>query len=196
MILLFALVGFPLAGQGEAPGSDTTYRERLTAPARTQDGDTLNLSEKRKSAEKVNMDEVEHSANKAMFYSLFLPGLGQAYNKKYFKIPIIYGALGGVSYWIYYNTQGYRQASENYSIDQSSFNERILRAWRRNLELSYITLVAAHALQVLDAYVDAHLFFWDVNPDLTVRLEPSIQPAFTTTGVPVNNYGFSCKLTF
>lgn len=159
------------------------------------DDDSLRVS-KRDSTARINVDEMDHSPRRAMIYSLVLPGLGQAYNKKYYKIPFVYGILGGVSYWIYYNTQGYRTASDNYAEDQSTTNERFLRAWRRNLELSYITLAAGYALQVLDAYVDANLFYWDVNPELTLRVEPVIQPHLVPVGVPVTNYGLKCSLTF
>jgi len=178
MVLLFAFIVIPLSAQTDPPGNDSL---RVSSQDSTR---------------RINVDEMDHSPQRAMFYSLALPGLGQAYNKKYFKIPFVYGVLGGVSYWIYYNTQGYRTASDNYAQDQSSTNERFLRAWRRNLELSYITLAGAYALQVLDAYVDAHLFYWEVNPDLTLRVEPAIRPYMVPAGGPVTNYGLKCSLTF
>ncbi len=158
--------------------------------------DSVRISAGKTKEEAINREEIEHSPTKAMTYALILPGLGQAYNKKYFKIPIVYGVLGGVGYWIYFNTQGYRQSSANYTDDPTDFNERYLRLWRRQLELSYITLAAAYALQVLDAYVDAHLFYWDVSPDLTLRLEPKMEPLYMPVGMPTSNYGISCKLTF
>ena len=213
MILLFAFLGVPLSGQGEEPpkdtviGSSTFELERpvqQTAPPGSSTlepqlfspQDTIRTPAGNRKQEQVNQEEIEHSPTKAMTYALILPGLGQAYNKKYFKIPIVYGALGGVGYWIYYNTQGYRQSSQNYTDDPTDFNERYLRLWRRQVELSYITLVAAYALQVLDAYVDAHLFHWDVNPDLSIRVEPSMEPLYLPAGQPANNYAISCKLTF
>jgi len=52
------------------------------------------------------------------------------------------------------------------------------------------------ALAVVDAYVDANLFYWDVDEDLTLRMEPSIQPFFNSSGAIKNNYGFKCSLTF
>ncbi len=158
--------------------------------------DSLRISAGKTKKKEISREEIEHSPKKAMTYALILPGLGQAYNKKYFKIPFVYGALGVVGYWIYYNTQGYRFSSANYADDPTDFNERYLRAWRRQLELSYITLAAAYALQVLDAYVDAHLFHWDVNPDLSIRLEPTMEPLYMPVGVPASNYGITCKLTF
>lgn len=137
-----------------------------------------------------------HSPKRAMIYSIVLPGLGQAYNKKYFKIPIVYAALGTAGYMIYYNTLKYSEASDNYLDDPSTTNERYVQGYRRNLELSYIGLVLVDALAVVDAYVDAHLFYWDVDPDLSIRMEPSIQPMLNSSGTIVNNYGFRCRLTF
>lgn len=177
------------------PDTADTSRGRRSFRTGVADDDSLHIS-KQDSTRRVNVDEMDHSPQRAMFYSLVLPGLGQAYNRKYFKIPFVYGALGGVSYWIYYNTQGYRAASDMYAEDQSTTNERFLRLWRRNLELSYITLAGAYALQVLDAYVDAHLFYWDVSQDLTLRVEPSIRPYMVPAGGPVTNYGLKCSLTF
>ena len=142
--------------------------------------------------------EEGHSPRKAMIYSIVLPGLGQAYNKKYWKIPIVYAALAGAGYAIYFNLGQYRLASAAYSADggQTDLNERYLRYYRRNLELSFIGLVVVDALAVVDAYVDANLFYWDVDPDLTLRVEPSIQPIFNASGTMRNNYGFKCSLTF
>ncbi|MDA3822772.1 MAG: DUF5683 domain-containing protein, partial [Bacteroidales bacterium] len=170
MILLFGLFGISSFGQKGVQSSDT---------------DSIRISGDPSAIQTVNPEEMDHSPRKAMIYGLVLPGLGQAYNKKYFKIPFVYAALGGVSYWIYYNTQGYRNISVEYELDDNSTNERYLKAWRRNLELSYISLVGAYALQVLDAYVDANLFFWDVSPDLTIRLQPSIDPLYLSPGMPV-----------
>ena len=178
---------------------DTLSRTLSTGPSSRDTPSVQPDTAKMSNAERERMagkDQLDHDPNRAMFYSLFLPGLGQAYNKKYFKIPVVYGVLGGVSYWIWFNTQNYREASQNYTDDPSTINERYLRAWRRSLELSYISLAAAHALQVLDAYVDAHLFYWDVSPDLTVRVEPSVSPLITNTGMVAGNYGLRCRLTF
>ena len=195
MILFFGFFGLPAFNQENTP-ADSLRQMRSAQPGLTEGGDSVKIADEKFSILKEDPEFMEHSPKKAMYYSLVLPGLGQAYNKKYWKIPIVYGALGGVSYWIYYNTQEYRQSSENYSIDQSDTNERYLRFWRRNLELSYITLVATHPLQVLDAYVDANLFYWDVSPDLSIRIEPSIDPIYLPTEMPVANYGFRCKMTF
>ena len=143
---------------------------------------------------RIDPDTVDHSPQRAIMYALVLPGLGQGYNRKYYKIPIVYGAIGVAGYAIYYNTTNYKQASLDYALDPSDINERYLRAWRRNLELSYIAMIAVYALQVIDAYVDANLYAWDVSRDLSFRLQPDIQPLMLPTSRPVTTYGLSCSL--
>lgn len=144
----------------------------------------------------IDPDTIDHSPTKAIMFALVLPGLGQAYNSKYYKIPIVYGALGAVGYAIHFNSTNYKQASLDYAMDASDLNERYLRAWRRNLELSYIGLIAVYALQVIDAYVDANLYAWDVSKDLSFRIQPDISPFFLPGNAPVTTYGLSCSLRF
>ena len=184
MILLFALFATPLSGQTDSLEFDA----RITA-------DTILQTEQHRSHVDEG-EEMEHSAKRALYYSLFVPGLGQVYNKKYFKIPIVYVAYGVAGYAIYYNSNQYQQAKNDYEQNPSSDNERYLKIWRRYLEMSYIGLVGVHALQVLDAYVDANLFYWDVDPDLTVRIKPSIDPLYLMNGKATTLYGLTCKLTF
>ncbi len=176
-----------------------TLRQRMqsTLPQRMQD--SARVAEMRKDTVPMTAEpteEMDHSPTKAIMYALALPGLGQAYNKKYYKIPIVYAALGGVGYLIYFNNKGYLQASNDYALDPTDINERYLRFWRRNLELSYIGLVAVYALQTIDAYVDAQLFYWDVSENLSLRLQPSMEPVMISPGLPANQYGVSCRITF
>ena len=86
--------------------------------------------------------DYSHSPQKATLHSLVLPGLGQAYNEKYYKIPIVWAAMGGVGYAIVYNTNQYKQATLNFILEESDTNERWLKLWRRNMELSYIAATA------------------------------------------------------
>ncbi|MFC2080196.1 DUF5683 domain-containing protein [Bacteroidota bacterium] len=196
MILLFGLIGVSAAGQENTPGIESNSKIRNEQSGQTAGKDSIFITGEFSEERERNFDELEHSPRKAMIYGLILPGLGQVYNKKYFKIPIVYAALGGVGYWVYFNANGYRQITVEYTNDPSDYNERYLRLWRRQLELSYISLVGAYALQVLDAYVDANLFYWDVNPDLTIRMEPALDNIFLPSGEQVANFGLKCKLTF
>lgn len=132
-----------------------------------------------------------HSAKKAAIMSAVLPGLGQGYNKKYWKIPIIYAGFGTLYYFINVNGKEYRNFRDAYNIvatgDTASFlsNDYIVRYnanlnqlqegrnyYRRNLELSYILTGVLYILQIIDASVDANLYDFDVSEDLTLQFEP------------------------
>ena len=130
---------------------------------------------------------------RALMYALVLPGLGQAYNGKYWKMPIVWGSLGVAAYAIVYNTGKYEEATINYIMDESSDNERILKGWKRNMELSYIVTVLIYGLQVLDAYVDANLSSWDVNENLSLGISPSLQPMMTHTSLTGYSGGLTCS---
>ncbi|HER08097.1 MAG TPA: hypothetical protein ENO20_04225 [Bacteroides sp.] len=141
--------------------------------------------------ETVPEPDFSHSPSRAIMYALVLPGLGQAYNKKYFKIPLVYAALGGAVYAIHYNTGEYRKAVLDYAENQG--DDRYLRGWRRYMEISYIALAAVYALQVLDAYVDAHLYSWDVNENLSMRIAPSLQPMMVSPSGFQHQLGLTCR---
>jgi len=130
------------------------------------------------------------SPTKALMFALVLPGLGQAYNEKYYKIPIVWAALGAAGYAIVHNTRQYEEYSIQYLTDPS-FDERYLKYGRRNMELSYIVAFLVYGLQILDAYVDANLYSWDVNDNLSMGILPSLQP----TMVPDSRIGYSGGLT-
>ncbi|WP_046757409.1 DUF5683 domain-containing protein [Kordia jejudonensis] len=130
--------------------------------------------------EKKGIDPL--SPSRAAFYSAILPGLGQAYNKKYWKIPIVYAAMGtGIYFYISNNKQynryrtAYKQRlagvkdefsllvpDENALIDAQEF-------YQRNRDLSLLLTVVAYVLNIVDANVDAHLLQFNVSDDLSFR---------------------------
>lgn len=123
--------------------------------------------------------------SKAAFYSAILPGLGQAYNKKYWKIPIVYGAIGtGIYSYIWNNDKyhGYRDAYKRrlagYNDDDFQYldDSRLISAQKfhqKNRDLSALVTVGLYILNIVDANVDAHLMQFNVNEDLSIR--PDIQ---------------------
>ncbi len=133
------------------------------------------------------------SPNRALMLALVLPGLGQVYNEKYYKIPIVWAALGGAGFAIVYNTRQYEQATLDYMLDESDLNERKLEYQKRNMELSYIAAIAVYGLQILDAYVDAHLYSWDVNDNLSLGISPSLQPMMAPTSLTGYSGGLTCS---
>ena len=127
---------------------------------------------------------------KAAFYSAILPGLGQAYNKKYWKIPLVYGAIGTSLYFYidnnkkYHNYRdAYKRRLEGYNDDDYQFldDSRLIagqKFYQRNRDLSALFVVGFYVLNIIDANVDAALIQFNVNERLSVR--PEIYPADVT----------------
>jgi len=127
----------------------------------------------------------EHSVKKAVRYSAMLPGLGQAYNRKYWKIPIIYGLGGFTVYSALQNQKLYIRHRDAYRLrsdgDPATVDEfdglqtaRELQQnrdiYRQARDLNWILTLGVYALNLVDASVDAHLFHFNVSDDLSVRL--------------------------
>lgn len=123
---------------------------------------------------------------KAMIFSLVIPGTGQLYNKKYWKVPIVWGAYGLMIYFIDFSSGQYKYFKEEYIVvvnggesplvTQNGWGEDDIKyyrdLYRKRMELSYIGLVAVTLLSGIDAYVDAHLMGFDVSEDLTMHIRP------------------------
>lgn len=128
--------------------------------------------------------------SKAAFYSAILPGLGQAYNKKYWKIPLVYGAIGTSMYFYLDNNKKYHSYRDAYKKrllglpDEYDYldDSRLIAAQRfyqRNRDLSLLVTIAFYVLNIVEANVDAHLAQFNVNDKLS--LSPDIyQNEFTT----------------
>jgi len=152
---------------------------------------------------------------KAAFYSAILPGLGQAYNKKYWKIPIVYGALGtGIYFYVRNNNQynRYRDAFKSrlagFTNDEFYFDaqgnrlntptittdglQRAQRLFRRNQELSLLITLGLYILNIIDANVDAHLMQYNIDEQLS--LKTYYQPKNSNTGS--SNIGLTLNLNF
>lgn len=139
-------------------------------------------------SEGENTDPDIHSPKKASLYSAILPGLGQAYNRKYWKMPVIYAGFGALYYITRDNNREYRKFLEAYRYVISKdtvtisneyvdrYNEQQLlqgkNLYRRNVEIGYILAGALYILNIIDASVDAHLFNYDVSDNLSMKFEP------------------------
>ena len=123
---------------------------------------------------------------KASFYSALLPGLGQAYNKKYWKLPIVYGAIGTSLYFYINNNKKYNNYRDAYKRRLQGFNDdeyqylddsRLIEAQRfyqRNRDLSLLVTFAFYVLNIVDANIDAHLAQFNVNDKLS--FQPEVYP--------------------
>ena len=160
---------------------------------------------------------------KASIFSAIIPGGGQAYNGlhsnktflgKYWKVPVVYAGIGTCLAFIQFNTKQYRYYKKQYlsSVDNDpntvveinasteSIN-RVQEQYHQWMDLSYICLAGVYVLQIIEANVDAHLFYFDVSPDLSLHFNPTILSSNGTaiTGISLGistNFkrNKSCKL--
>lgn len=146
-----------------------------------------------------------YSPRIATYRSAILPGWGQATNKKYWKIPIIYAALGTTAYIFFRNSKQYKQArnaytnatdgnpSNDYLIPQPYFTvkdqpERIKtfrNQVRQNIDYTVLFFIAFWGLNVVDATVDAHLKTFDVSDDLSLQIKPGYSQLANTNGISI-----------
>lgn len=141
------------------------------------------------------------NAKRAMWLAIVLPGAGQIYNRKYWKLPFVYGGFVGCAYAMRWNNQMFRDYSQAYmdimdddpntqsynqflhlgaKIDSSNLEryQRLFKnrkdKFRRWRDLSFFCLVGVYAISIIDAYVDASLSEFDISKDLSLRVEPTI----------------------
>lgn len=152
-------------------------------------------------------DPAIKNPKKATILSAILPGAGQVYNGKPWKVPIIYAGFAANIYFIEYNNRRYELFKEALAIfDEDpkdpeqpfpSLNRdglvRNVNYWKRNRDLNYFLFIGIYALNIIDANVDAHLSAFDVSDDLTFRFEPSYESLSAGGG---NIMGLSLKINF
>ena len=166
------------------------------------------------------------SAKRAMWLAIVLPGAGQIYNRKYWKLPFVYGGFVGCAYAMRWNNQMFRDYSQAYmdimdddpntqsynqflhlgaKIDSSNLDryQRLFKnrkdKFRRWRDLSFFCLVGVYAISIIDAYVDASLSEFDISKDLSLRVEPTIinrSNGMQTNPLRDNSLGVSCSLNF
>ena len=131
-----------------------------------------------------------HSPRRAAFYSAVLPGLGQIYNRQYWKLPLVYAAIGISTGVFIFNMDKYTEFRNAYRVRVANTNNpefvdpyprysgedlKYLRdAYRQDVDYSVLVFVAAYALQIVDATVFAHLRQFDITDDLSMRVAPTI----------------------
>ena len=166
---------------------------------------------KQKGRFKANWKKPYPNPLRAGIYALIFPGAGQFYNKRYWKLPLVWGAVGGVIYAVDFNTKqksrfetayGQRVLAERESVEpydefagiisSATGIKRFRDQAEKNREMSYVGLVAVYALQALEAYVDAHLKSFDISDDLSL----SIQPMWESGATQSLATGFSLRLQF
>ena len=135
---------------------------------------------------------------KATWLALVIPGGGQIYNRKYWKLPIFYGGFAGCAYALTWNSKMYKDYSTaykdemngnmqsssitdllppGYKISETQLKELLRKrkdTYRRYRDLSIFAFIGVYLLSVIDAYVDAELSNFDITPDLSMKVEPAV----------------------
>ena len=159
----------------------------------------------------------KHSPKKATIMSACLPGLGQVYNGKWWKVPIVYAGLGGLGYLSYSNYSEYQSFLHAYEYKTGDLPEGVTlseheadlanryadsqlqtykESYRRDFEFYTILTIAWYGLNIVDACVDGHLYDYDISDDLSFSVDP-YRPVETPIKMPqYAQVGLSFKLNF
>ena len=142
---------------------------------------------------------------KAAFYSAVLPGLGQVYNKRYWKLPLIYGGIGASIYYYDLNNKNFKRYRNAYKRRLAGFaddefqgvifdNDRLIDGmnfYKKYRDQSMLFIIGTYFLNILDANIDAHLKQYNINQDLSLKLYMDQNPV-----VADHHFGVSLNFNF
>ncbi|MDF4222938.1 DUF5683 domain-containing protein [Maribacter sp. M208] len=149
--------------------------------------------------------------SKAAFYSAVIPGLGQIYNKRYWKVPIVWGAIGGSAYMYIYNNDQYQRFRTAFKRRQAGFTDDEFNGegtlplfdeddleyqqerFQNDRDLWLVAAIGLYALNIVDANVDAHLKQFNIDDDLSIDFEPYLDFNQVTNSP---NYGMALIIKF
>ena len=194
IILIFIFLSFSSSVKAQENVSDSTFQKNVAVLDKIDSSSTDNF----------------HSPKKAGWMSAALPGLGQAYNKKYWKIPVIYAAFGTITYFLVMNNAEYVKYRDAYIMrtDDDPTNDDILPRYTtenlrffknqywKNRDLNIILLAGVYTLNILDAVVDAHFYTYNISDDLALRVTPTATPLLRFGSPTSASVGLSFSLTF
>lgn len=206
LLFIFLLAAIPCALMAQTDSLKQTLTDSSGLEFKAKKIDTSGASKP--------VDTTKWSPGKrAAVYSAIFPGAGQIYNKKYWKLPLVYGALAFPTYtfvdnlnWFNktrfaFNTlvnikkSGYRDSTGYDQIDpklkplvdenQETALKNYRNDFRRNVDYSVLGFIALWGLQVVDAAVDGHLRDFNISDDLSIQIKPGYMPIANTTGIGI-----------
>ncbi len=166
--------------------------------------------------------EFNPDPQRALWLSALCPGLGQIYNRRYWKLPIVVGAFVGLSYGAAWNNRMYKDYSKGYrdvmdsdpdtrsymdffppTVKESDLDvnwlQKVMKSkrdyYRRYREICVISMVGVYLINIVDAYVDASLAHFDISPDLTLDVTPAAIDN-TAIGGRLPSLGVQCAISF
>ena len=201
--------------------------QAMTDSAKVLAEDTTSVViNKKRAKEKVKRDwnTWKPDPQRALWLALVIPGAGQIYNRKYWKLPIIYGGFMGCIYALSWNNMMYKDYSQAYldimdnDPNTASYNKFLhlgrtitkdnearykqlfksrkdkYRRWR---DMSFFVMLGVYAISVIDAYVDAELSVFDISKDLSLKVEPTVIPnRMGGNPLQAQSIGVNCSLNF
>lgn len=208
--LVACVVFMALVLHADAQGADTAVARKILL-AKDTIVEPLQENVALKETDSTKLKNPNHrSPGKAALKSAILPGWGQVYNKKIWKVPIVYAALGGTAWYFFDNLVWYKDFRRGYKVayniatngDSTGYDKikfsQVRRAvdnnqqnqlkyyrddFRKNIDYSAVYFALAWALNVVDAAVDAHLSSFDVSPDLGFKIQPGYSEMAQTKGL-------------
>lgn len=212
LAFILFLIAFVVVGNVSAATlqNDTIYQVSYA--------DTVKVVE----TENVSTTQFKPDTDKSVWLAAVVPGLGQIYNRQYWKVPIIYAGALGLAYGITWNDKLYVDYRKGYvdlmdsdpntnyfqyllpegvvlDSSNSSYYTKVIKTkldnYRRNRDLCIIATAVFYLLTIVDAYVDAQMFDYDISPDLSLEVLPTVIPA-SSSYEQDSSVGLSCKLKF
>lgn len=191
----------------------------------THSGAILLSADSIASAPEMPKKEWIPNPTKATWLAVVFPGAGQIYNRKYWKLPLVYGGFAGCAYALSWNNKMYKDYSQAYmdimdgnpntnsyydlispgiiinEKEDTTYGPRLKKKkdyYRRYRDISVFAFIGVYVLSIIDAYVDAELSNFDITPDLSMRVEPTVINSHTKTyvGSKSNAVGLQCSFTF
>ncbi len=219
-----SIISVKILTAAEADSINKRSLQIINDTAKTIGKLTVADSTKVKRESKRDWSTWQPDPKRAMWLAIVLPGAGQIYNQKYWKLPIIYGGFLGCAYAMRWNNQMYHDYSQAYldimdddpntqsynqflhlgqrieSNNEERFKQLFKKRkdyYRRYRDMSFFIMVGVYALSVIDAYVDASLAQFDISDDLSFRVAPSvINTQYSNNPLKSGGLGLQCSLTF
>ena len=213
LLCFLQMAGIAMYGQDRPRAASKRAQRHQTDTLNTVvNRDSLTVADSLAAENKRKMLEMTASPD-------LIPGGGQIYNRKYWKLPIFYGGFAGCAYALTWNSKMYKDYSAaykdavngnfnsstitdllppNYNYTESQLTETLRKrkdTFRRYRDLSIFAFIGVYLLSVVDAYVDAELSNFDITPDLSMKVEPAIINS-QMTGSSNKNVGVQCSFRF
>ena len=227
LIVIVIMLVLAVSGHAQQRDSILAVMDSIAAmDAQLLEDDTVSVVVKKqhKKKEKRDWNTWRPDPQRALWLALVIPGAGQIYNRKYWKLPIIYGGFMGCIYALTWNNMMYKDYSQAYldimdsDSGTASYNKflhlgmqitpeneerykEIFRKrkdkYRRWRDMSFFVMLGVYAISVIDAYVDAELSVFDISKDLSLKIEPTVIPNHSGGGMlEAQSLGVNCKLSF